>query len=83
MEEIGTIASVIAAIATIATLIFSIRTSKGYILKKIDRKELQIMRINRTLSIQRRQMEIGVPISPLEKKRDKLENEVNELKRKL
>lgn len=83
MKEIGTIVSVIAAIAAIASLIFSIRTSKGYILKKIDRKEWQIMRINNALSIQRRQMEIGIPISSLEQKRDKLENEVNELKRKL
>ena len=46
MELIGIISSVVAAIAALATLWFSVRTGKGSILKRIDKKEARIRRID-------------------------------------
>ena len=84
MEMIGIVASVIAAIAAIATLWFSVRTSKGSMLRRIDKKEAQIR------SIDDQQVRMyglnGRPssaITPLDIKRDKLQFEIDELKRKL
>lgn len=51
MELIGIISSVVAAIAALATLWFSVRTGKGSILQRIDKKELRIRRINDKLVI--------------------------------
>ena len=45
MNEIGIIASVIAAIAAIITLLFTIRNSKGNVIKRIERKRDEITRI--------------------------------------
>ena len=45
MNEIGIIASVIAAIAAIITLVFTIRNSKGNVIKRIERKQRQIQDI--------------------------------------
>ena len=41
---IGTIASIIAAVVAYITLRFTVRNSKGYILKQIDKKKKQIDR---------------------------------------
>lgn len=84
MEMIGIVASVIAAIAAIATLWFSVRTSKGSMLRRIDKKEAQI----RSIDIQQVRMYglNGRPsneITPLDIKKNKLHSEINELKRKL
>lgn len=84
MEEIGIIASVIAAIAAIASLWFSVSTSKGYILKRIERKEQKIRDIDYKLALQ-----YGLAyracgsMTPLDEKRRKLEEEIIELRRKL
>ena len=51
MELIGIISSVVAAIVSLATLWFSVRTGKGSILKRIDKKEVRIRRINDKLVI--------------------------------
>lgn len=49
------IASVIAALAAVATLIFTIRTSRWSIRKRIARKEIQIQKLeNRLFLLQRR-----------------------------
>ena len=45
MNNIGIIASVIAAVATIIMLFFSIRNSKGNLTKRIERKERKINKI--------------------------------------
>jgi len=81
---VGIIASVVAAIAAIAGLWFSIRSSKGSILKRIDRKEQQIREIDNSI-IQR----FGLngsnvrAMTPMDVKRNKLCEEIAELKRKL
>lgn len=49
MELLGIILSAIAAIAAVATLWFSVRTSKGNIHKRIKRKEEQIREIDNKL----------------------------------
>ena len=81
---IGIVASVIAAIAAIAALWFSVRTSKGNILRRIDKIEAQIQRIDD------RQIRMyglnGHPkgiVTALDIKREKLQSEVAKLKRKL
>ena len=43
---IGTIASIIAAVVAYITLRFTVRNSKGYILKQIDKKKKQISEID-------------------------------------
>lgn len=84
MEIIGIIASVVAAIAAIATLWFSIRSSKGNILNRIDKKEQQIREINNAL-IQKYGLHDGRfrAMTPLDAKRNRLQTEIDELKRKL
>lgn len=43
---IGTIASIIAAVVAYMTLRFTVRNSKGYILKQIDKKKKRIREID-------------------------------------
>ena len=83
MNEIGIIASVIAAIAAIITLLFTIRNSKGNVIKRIERKQAQIQELNnwfaRTYGLNddmRRHYDV------LEK-REKLEKEIEELRKKI
>lgn len=83
MNEIGIIASVIAAIAAIITLIFTIRNSKGNVIKRIERKEAQIHALEQwfygTYGLNdnmRRHYDIQV-------KKEKLEAEINELRKKI
>ena len=84
MEMIGIIASVVAAIAAIAGLWFSLRSSKGSILKRIDRKEQQIREIDNAI-IQRFGLNGGNvrAMTPMDAKRNRLCKEIAELKRKL
>ena len=82
MELIGTIFSIVAAIAALATLWFAVRTSKGNILRRIDKKEAQIRRID-DQQVRKYGMNGRFPkeITPLDEKRSKLQNEIDELKR--
>ena len=84
MEKIGIISSVIAAVAAIATLWSSLRTSKGNMLRRIDKKEAQIRKIIdqqiRMYGLNGRSNNV---ITPLDEKRNRLQSEINELKRKL
>lgn len=84
MELIGIISSVVAAIVALATLWFSVRTSKGSILKRIDKKEAQ-MRIIDDMMLRQNGLYGRFPrvITPLDEKRDKLQSEIDALKRKL
>ena len=81
---IGTISSVIAAVAGVATLWFSVRNSKGNILKRIDKKQAQIRAIEdqqvRMYGINGR---FPRTITPLDEKKEKLQREISELTRKL
>ena len=83
MNIIGIIASVIAAIAAIITLIFSIHNSKGNVIKRIERKQVRIhdleQRFYRTYGLSddmRRHYEF-------QEKKEKLEAEINELRKKI
>ena len=84
MEMVGILSSVVAAIAALATLWFSLRTSKGSMLRRIDKKEAQIRKIEdqqiRMYGLNGRSHNV---ITPLDEKRNKLQSEINELKRKL
>lgn len=81
---IGTIASIIAAVVAYITLRFTVRNSKGYILKQIDKKKKQIseidIRIVNAYGLNRGQCH---PITPLDEQKERLEAEINELQRKL
>ena len=83
MNEFGIIVSVIAAMAAIITLIFTIRNSKGNVIKRIERKQDKIhaleQRFYRTYGLNddmMRHYDIQV-------KKDKLEAEINELRKKI
>lgn len=81
---IGAIASIIAAIVAYVSLRFTVRNSKGYILKQIDKKkklirEIEIRLVN-AYGLNRGQCH---PITPLDEQKEKLEAEINELQRKL
>lgn len=84
MEMIGIISSVVAAIAALATLWFSVRTSKGSMLKRMDKKEAQIRRIDdqqiRMYGLNGRFPNV---ITPLDEKHRKLQYEIDKLKRTL
>ena len=81
---IGIISSVVAAIAALATLWFSVRTSKGSMLKRMDKKEAQIRRIDaqqiRMYGLNGRFPNV---ITPLDEKRRQLQYEIDKLKRTL
>ena len=83
MNELGIIASVIAAIAAILTLIFAIRNSKGNVIKRIERKRNQIrdleQRFYRTHGLN---ANMGM-YPPFWKKKEKLEREIEELRKKI
>ena len=83
MNEIGIIASVIAAIAAIITLLFTIRNSKGNVLKRIERKQRQIQDLNTQFA---RTYGLNANMSmhyPFWEKKEKLETEINELRKKI
>lgn len=81
---IGTIASIIAAVVAYMTLRFTVRNSKGYILKQIDKKKKRIREIDIRL-VKAYGLDRGRchPITPLDEQKEKLEAEINELQRKL
>ena len=84
MELLGIILSAIAAIAAVATLWFSVRTSKGNIHKRIKRKEKQIREIdNKLIHKYGLNRGTGGPITSLDEKRVRLQQEINELRLKL
>lgn len=81
---IGTTASIIAAVVAYMTLRFTVRNSKGYILKQIDKKKKQIREIDiclvKAYGLNRGRCH---PITPLDEQKEKLEAEINKLQRKL
>lgn len=83
MNEIGILASVIAAIAAIITLIFTIRNSKGNVIKRIERKQDQIYKLendfHRTYGLNAN-MRMHYQTQA---KKEKLEKEIEELKKKI
>ena len=83
MNEIGIIASVIAAIAAIITLVFTIRNSKGNVINRIERKQRQIQDITFQFS---KTYGVNAKISqhyPTSMKVQKLQNDIQELQKKI
>lgn len=81
---IGAIASIIAAVVAYMTLHFTVRNSKGYILKQIDKKKKLIREIDIRLvnayGLNRGQCH---PITPLDEQKERLEEEIKELSGRL
>ena len=83
MDEIGIIASVIAAIAAIITLVFTIRNSKGNVIKRIERKQREIRELNNRF-VRTYGLNANMRMHyPTQEKKDKLEAEINELRKKI
>ena len=83
MNEIGILASVIAAIAAIITLIFTIRNSKGNVIKRIEKKKRQIQDLDFQFS---KTYGLNANMSmhyPTSMKKRKLEEEIEELRKKI
>ena len=83
MNEIGIIASVIAAIAAIIALIFTIRNSKGNVIKRIERKQREIRELDNQF-VRTYWLNANMRMHyPTQEKKDKLEAEINELRKKI
>lgn len=82
MDSIGIIASVIAAIATIITLVFSIRNSKGNITKRIEQKEREIHEIEHQFT-KTYGLFADIRRHPSSSRIDKLQDQINELKKRI
>ena len=71
-------------IVTVATLIFTVKNSKGYIYKEIDKKTEQIRQIEHDevlkYGLNGRSLRI---ITPVDEKKEQLKSDIGELKRKL
>ena len=71
-------------IVTVATLIFTVKNSKGYIYRQIDKKKGQIQQIEH-----REVLKYGLNgrfprvITPDDEKKEQLRNEIQEMERKL
>ena len=86
MDTVGIICSIIAAFAGIITVIFSYlmwRDSKRNILKQIEKKHHNINQIENQLFLQRRSNIWGWGDGELKMKQDKLQSEIDYLKRLL
>lgn len=83
MNNIGIIASVIAAVVAIITLFFTIRNSKGNVIKRIEHKQRQIQDLENQLY---RTYGLNANMRmhyPTQEKKDKLEKEIQELKKRI
>lgn len=71
-------------IVTVATLRFTVKNSKGYLHKEIDKKTEQIRQIEHN-EVLKYGLNGRSPrtITPEDEKKEQLENEISELKRKL
>ena len=83
MNNIGIIASVIAAVVAIITLFFTIRNSKGNVIKRIERKQNQIHEIENQFY---RSYGLNANVrmhSPTFSKIDKLQKDIDELNKRI
>ena len=83
MNDIGIIASVIAAVVAIITLFFTIRNSKGNVIKRIERKERKIQDLDNEffkLYGPNGNMRMHYPTLM---KRERLEKEIAELRKRI
>ena len=81
--DITTIASIIAALVTTITLIYTVRNSKGNITKRIERKQRQICDLEQRFC---RTYGLNDDMSRhygFQQKKEKLENDIDELKKRI
>jgi archaellum component FlaC len=84
MEIVGTIASVIAALAAIMTLRFTIRHSKGNIRRRIEKRQRKIREIeNQLVNLYGLDRGRCHPITPLDSEIERLQTEIMELQKDL
>lgn len=86
MDTAVLICSIIAAVSGVASLIIAIltrRDSKRSLLKQIEKKEHKINKIENQLFLQRRSNFLGFGDGELKMKQDKLQSEIDYLKRLL
>lgn len=71
-------------IVTVATLIFTVKNSKGYIYRQIDKKKGQIQQIEHK-EVLKYGLNGRFPrvITPDDEKKEQLRNEIHEMERKL
>lgn len=81
METVGLIASLVAAFAAVATLVFTVRTSKWSIRRRIERKQSRIHDIDTFEFLYRRQHPCSQ--SPYMEEKWKLQDEIEELRKDL
>ena len=81
MNNIGIIASVIAALVAIITLIFTIRNSKGNVVKRIERKQREIHDIENNFYRTNGLNATTRMHYPTQAKIDKLNKEIAELRK--
>ena len=86
MNDIGTIASIIAAITGIVAMItgiIAIRNSKGNVIKRIERKERKINEIE-TQFVRAYGLNVNIERHyPTYRKVEKLQEDINELKKRI
>lgn len=76
--------AVLTLIVTIATLRFTVKNSKGYIYRRIDKDQEQIRQIEHN-EVLKYGLNGRFPreITPDDERKERLQNEINELERKL
>lgn len=85
MDTISVIASVVAAIASLLTLRYTVRMSKGNIRRRIEKKERQISDINNQLidKFGINDNGTGRPMTALDWRKRELQTEIEELRKEL
>ena len=81
--DIISIVTIIGAVAAVIGTVYAIQNSKGSILRRIDRKEEQIRRINHALVLKYGLNRGFGPMDSLDVKKEKLQNQITELRRRL
>lgn len=81
--EIIDVVTVIGAAAAVIGIVFAIRNSKGNILRRIDRKEFQIRKLEHALVLKYGLNRGLGPLDPLDEKIAKLRNQIMELRRRI
>lgn len=86
MNDIGTIASIVAAITGIVAMItgiIAIRNSKGNVIRRIERKQNQIHELEQNFYRTHRLNDDMRRYYDIHAKKEKLENQINELRKRI
>lgn len=85
METIGLIASLVAAFAAVATLVFTVRTSKWSIRRRIERKQRRIHYIDdyQFRKYGSNKMLIHPAMTKMDLQKSKLQDDIEELRKDL